>query len=281
MRLVKSLNALRQNIKNAKAKGKTIGFVPTMGYLHQGHISLVRKAVKDSDFVAVSIFVNPTQFGPREDLSRYPKDLKKDLRMLRKAGADIVFAPSAQAMYPEGFQSYVEVKNLGDVLCGRSRPGHFKGVSTVVTKLFNLVDPDIAYFGQKDAQQSIIIKKMAEDLNTNVKIKVEPTVREKDGLAMSSRNAYLKKEEREEAAILYKSLLEAKRLINNGVKSSERIINAVRRMIKSVKTAKIDYVSIIDAKDLKPVKTIKGRVLIALAVWFGKTRLIDNIILEV
>jgi len=260
-------------------KGKTIGFVPTMGALHKGHLSLIRQAHKENDIVVVSIFVNPIQFGPKEDYRRYPRNLRLDARLCRREGADVIFFPDAQQMYTGNYKTYVIVQDLSDVLCGKFRPGHFKGVATVVTKLFNIVRPDIAYFGGKDAQQAIIIKKVVEDLNTPVRIKVMPTVREEDGLAMSSRNAYLNKEERRDAAVLYQALILAKNLIKQGSVDSSDIIRKMRRLINKKKSACIQYISVVKHKDLQPMDKIRGKVLIALSVWIGKTRLIDNIVI--
>jgi pantoate--beta-alanine ligase len=260
-----------------KSEGRSIGFVPTMGYLHKGHLSLVERSVKENDFTIASIFVNPIQFGPKEDFKKYPRDFKRDESMLKRAGVDALFYPAANRMYPDPYHGYVEVEELGDTLCGKSRPGHFKGVATVVTKLFNIVKPDIAYFGQKDAQQALIIDKMSKDLNMGIKIRAMPTVREKDGLAMSSRNTYLGAAERKEAAVLYKSLLLARQMINRGERSAQKIINRMKALIKQKKAAAIDYVEIVDAATLKPVKNIAGDILIALAVRIGNTRLIDNI----
>ena len=264
----------------ARLKGETIGFVPTMGYLHDGHLSLARQARRDTDLVVMSIFVNPAQFGPKEDLKKYPRDIKRDEKLAQGAGVDVIFYPSAKAMYPDGYKTYVEVKELSGILCGSFRPGHFKGVATVVAKLFNVTACDIAYFGQKDAQQALIIKKMAEDLNMRLKIKVMPIIRERDGLAMSSRNKYLSPRERQEAVALHKALLLARSLILQGRKDCRFLINRMKKLIGSKKSARIDYIDIVDAHDLNPVKYIKGKVLIALAVWIGKTRLIDNIIIN-
>ena len=281
MKLIKSISSVKKQIKKAKEKGQRVGFVPTMGYLHDGHLSLVREAVKECDIVIASIFVNPSQFGPGEDYSRYPRDLKKDLRLAQQAKVDIVFTPSVKSMYSNGCQAYVSVEELSRVLCGISRPAHFKGVTTVVAKLFNIVEPDTAYFGQKDAQQAIIINKMINDLNMNVRLKMLPIIREKDGLAMSSRNIYLNKTDRKNAAVLYKSLKEAKRSIKSGIRNSKKIIRVMQKMISSTPGARIDYISIVDTEGLKPAKEIKGKILIALAVYLGKTRLIDNIIVKV
>ena len=263
-----------------RREGKTIGFVPTMGYLHEGHLSLIRKARKENDYVVISIFVNPAQFGPREDFTKYPRNFLRDKKLARSCGVDSIFYPSAKAMYPQGYKTSVLVEDLSNVLCGARRPGHFRGVTTVVLKLFNIVGPDAAYFGRKDAQQAIIIKKMVEDLNLPVKIKVLPIVREKDGLAMSSRNTYLSKQERENATILYNSLQTAVGMIKSGDKDPRKITAAVRKMIKAKRGARIDYIKIVDFDTLKEVKKIKARSLIAVAVFIGKTRLIDNIIIS-
>jgi pantoate--beta-alanine ligase len=265
-----------REIKSIKVKNKTIGFVPTMGYLHQGHLSLIHQAKKDCDVSIVSIFVNPTQFGPEEDYKNYPRNLKRDLKLAAGVGVDIVFVPQSEDIYPRNYRTYVNVEKLTDGLCGASRPGHFRGVTTIVTKLFNLVKPNIAYFGRKDAQQARVIEKMAEDLNLDIKIKVMPIVREKDGLALSSRNVYLNKEERKDALVLYEALKLAKKMILSGQGNSKKIILAMKKLIKNVKRAKVDYVSIVDIENLEKVATIKNRVLVALAVWIGKTRLIDN-----
>jgi pantoate--beta-alanine ligase len=265
-------------VKMMKKEGKSIGFVPTMGYLHDGHMSLVKTAKKHTDIVVLSIFVNPLQFGSGEDYEKYPRDFKRDEELARGAGVDVIFYPSVKEMYPNGYATAVNVERLTDTLCGASRPGHFKGVTTVVAKLFGIVKPDIAYFGQKDAQQAIIIKKMVEDLNMGIEIKVMPVVREKDGLAMSSRNAYLSDEERKEAVVLYQSLKKAEELIRQGEKDPKKIIKTMEGMIKSRPALKTDYISIVDMKELKPVDAISGEVLVALAVFAGKTRLIDNII---
>lgn len=267
-------------VRETRAKGKTVGFVPTMGYLHNGHLALVKNAKKENDIVVMSIFVNPTQFGPREDYTRYPRDFKRDSRLAKKEGADVIFCPAVKNMYLPNHSTYVTVENLSNNLCGRSRPGHFRGVATIVTKLFNIVPANNAYLGQKDAQQAFIIRRMTRDLNIPVKIKIVPTVREKDGLAMSSRNAYLNREERQEAAVLFNSLSLAKKLIKRGERNSKRIVNVIKKSITKNSSAKIDYVSVVDTKELKEIKRLKGRVLIAIAAYFGKTRLIDNMILN-
>jgi len=278
IRIVRKTSEMQSLSSKVKREGRTIGFVPTMGYLHDGHLSLMRRARKDNDLVVLSIFVNPIQFGPHEDYKKYPRDFKKDERLAKGAGVDVLFYPAVKEVYPDGYSTYVEVDTLSNVLCGASRPGHFKGVTTVVAKLFNIVQPDKAYFGQKDAQQTIIIKKMVSDLNIGLKIKVMPIVREEDGLAMSSRNIYLSVEERRDAAVLFSSLQEAVDMIKSGEIISSRVISRIRDMIGEKKTARIDYVTIVDPLTLKGVKRISGAVLIALAVWAGKTRLIDNMV---
>ncbi|MEO0083410.1 MAG: pantoate--beta-alanine ligase [candidate division WOR-3 bacterium] len=281
MKVVRSPKAMQKIADVIHRQGKIIGFVPTMGYLHEGHLSLVRIARRKSDYVIVSIFVNPTQFGPHEDFARYPRDFDRDKRLLIKENVDYIFYPTAKSMYPKNYKTYVEVTNLSDVLCGKSRPGHFKGVTTIVAKLFNIVKPDLAVFGQKDAQQAIIIKQMTDDLNFPIKIIIAPTVRESDGLAMSSRNVYLTPAERMQAPILYQSLQHAKKMIENGERDSRKIIAVIRELINYMPDANIDYIAIVDAKTLMPVEQIKkGEILIALAVKFGKARLIDNIMVR-
>lgn len=264
--------------KSRLKKNKTVGFVPTMGALHGGHLSLIRRARRDNDIVVVSIFVNPAQFGPKEDFRRYPRPFKRDAFLCRKEGVDFIFYPTASRMYPDGFRTQVNVKELSDCLCGESRPGHFKGVATVVAKLFNIVSPDIAYFGQKDAQQAVIIKRMLSDLNMPIKIKVLPIVREKDGLALSSRNAYLNGKERKDARVLFNSLNLARDLVKRGVRDAAKIIGPMKRLINEKESAKVDYISVVDTHNLKPLKRISAQALVILAVWIGKTRLIDNII---
>lgn len=271
---------MQRLVKKLKSEGKTIGFVPTMGYLHEGHLSLARQAREDTDIVVMSIYVNPLQFGPKEDFQRYPRDLKRDVKLAKSVGVDIIFTPSDEEMYPPDYVTYVEVEKLTERLCGQFRPGHFKGVTTVVTKLFNIVKPDIAYFGQKDAQQARVIEKMVEDLNMDIKIKIMPIVREKDGLAMSSRNVYLSSEERKKAVSLYLALRKAEGLISQGEREPEKIIEEMKKILVKSGVSRIDYIEIVDSQNLKPLKKIKGKFLIALAVWIGKTRLIDNTIIE-
>jgi len=277
MKIIRNPQIMSGLSRKIKMQYKTIGFVPTMGALHQGHLSLIRRARKDNDYVVVSIFVNPIQFGPKEDLKKYPRVLKRDMRLCQKEGVDIIFYPSAQIIYPKDYKTYIKVSKLDEVLCGKFRPGHFQGVTTVVAKFFNIVNPDIAYFGQKDAQQVIIIQKMVANLNMPLKIKIMPTIREDDGLAMSSRNAYLNQKERKEAVVLYQALKLAGRLIKHGNKNSADIIRKMQHLILTKKSAKIQYIAIVDTRELRPVSKIKGKILIALAVCIGKTRLIDNI----
>jgi pantoate--beta-alanine ligase len=276
MKIITSIARMSKESQLYCKAGKTIGFVPTMGALHDGHLSLIRRARRDTDVVVVSIFVNPLQFGVKEDFARYPRALRTDARLCRKEGVDILFCPEAQSMYPLGFRTHVTVDGLSDVLCGRFRPGHFDGVATVVQKLFNIVQPDVAYFGQKDAQQAIIIKRMIDDLNIPVRIYVAPTLREKSGLALSSRNVYLSATEKQDAAVLYQALKLAVRLIKSGETHSASVIMRMKQLISAKKAIKIQYLSIVDTQDLQPVKRIRGTVLIALAVWLGRTRLIDN-----
>lgn len=281
MKTIENISRMSTLVKMMKKESKSIGFVPTMGYLHEGHLSLVRAAKKHTDVVVMSIFVNPTQFGPKEDFEKYPKDLRRDEELARDAGVDVIFHPSSIDMYPEGYASYVTVEKLTDTLCGASRPGHFKGVATVVTKLFNIVKPDVAYFGQKDMQQALIIKKMASDLNMGIDIKIMPILRESDGLAMSSRNMYLSESERRDSVILNQSLKQAESVIKHGEKDARKVIKSVEDIIKQKPSARIDYVRIVDTRDLKDIKVISGEIMIAIAVFFGQTRLIDNTIITV
>lgn len=278
MRLVKKARHVKKIVAQERKKKNIIGFVPTMGYLHEGHLSLIRIARRKTDFVVVSIFVNPMQFGPREDFQGYPRDLKRDKNLLKKEGVDVLFHPERAEMFPEKYSTHVEVQNLSTILCGVSRPGHFQGVTTVVLKLFNIVQPDIAVFGRKDFQQAVIIKKMIKDLNLDIRIITGKIIREKNGLAMSSRNAYLSEKERSNARVLFKSLIWAKKAYEGGVRDPHWVINKMRDMIEDM-TGKIDYVEAIDKKTLRPVKHLYRGTLIALAVYFDKTRLIDNIIL--
>lgn len=257
----------------------TWGFVPTMGYLHEGHLSLVRRARAENDRVAVSIFVNPTQFGPHEDYARYPRDLERDLRLLEPLGVDLVFVPSVEEMYPPGFQTWVIVEEVSRPLEGASRPGHFRGVATVVAKLFNILQPDRAYFGQKDAQQTVVIRRMVQDLNIPVEIAICPTVREPDGLAMSSRNTYLNPEERRAATVLFRALQAAKARYEAGERDAERLREAMREVIRAEPLARIDYVSVAHPETLQELERVEGPALLSLAVYIGTTRLIDNLML--
>jgi len=281
MKIISSIVKMRSFKLKERKKHKTIGFVPTMGYLHQGHLSLIRQAKKDCHTCIVSIFVNPIQFGPEEDYRIYPRDLERDSILAKSAGCDCIFYPQVKNMYPKRYLTYVNVEEITDCLCGAGRPGHFKGVATVLTKLFNIVQPDIAYFGQKDYQQALVIQKMVKDLNMPLKIRVMPTVRESDGLAMSSRNAYLNAQERLEAAVLYRSLQKAKKQILSGERDSRKIISEIKEEIMQGKegSRRIEYIAVVDARTLEPLEYIKGKSLLALAVWMGETRLIDNIII--
>lgn len=281
MKTLKKIEEMKAVIRELKSKGKTIGFVPTMGYLHEGHLSLVRRSIQTTDSTVVSVFVNPAQFGPSEDFKEYPRDIDRDTRILRREGVDYVFFPDQDEMYPPGYKTYVEVHDLQRKLCGRSRPTHFRGVCTVVLKLFNVVSPDVAFFGQKDAQQAFILKKMVKDLNLEVKIEVSPIVRDKDGLALSSRNEYLNSEERKAALVLHKSLQEVKKMIKEGERTSSVIIKKIEEIIGREPLARVDYVEIADSQELNPVEKIEKEALIALAVFVGKTRLIDNMIIEI
>ncbi len=285
MKIIKKIDAVRQEIRRLKGSGKTVGFVPTMGYLHQGHLSLVEQSTKENDITLVSIFVNPAQFGPGEDFEQYPRDFDRDEGLLKELGVDIVFYPDTGEIYPPGYLTYVEVEKLGKVLCGRTRTTHFRGVATVVLKLFNIVTPDNAYFGQKDAQQGIIIKKMVRDLNLDVNIKVLPIVREADGLALSSRNVYLSEPEREAALLLSKGLRQAQSRIYEGLREVAGIKQEIRKELEKSKLIDIEYIEVVSLDRLEPfeageegAKIDMNNTLIALAVKVGKIRLIDNFI---
>jgi pantoate--beta-alanine ligase len=278
--LVKEIKELRNLIKSWKREGLSIGFVPTMGALHEGHESLVKKAAKENDKVVVSVFVNPTQFGPNEDYDSYPRDINRDLEICMGVGASLVFNPEPSEMYFESKSTSVSVSNLTSVLCGAKRPGHFDGVCLVVTKLLNIVTPDKAYFGQKDAQQVAVIKRMVKDLNIDAEIVACPIIREEDGLAKSSRNTYLSKEERQAALVLSRSLNIAKDLLINGDRNAAKIKEIMKEEINKEPLAKIDYVEIVDSESLENVDNIEKSVLIPIAVYIGKTRLIDNLTFE-
>ena len=280
MEVIKSPSEMQQRASAWRREGKVIAFVPTMGYFHEGHLSLMREGRKRGDVLVVSIFVNPTQFGPGEDFDRYPRDMKRDLRMAEEVGVDVIFAPTVEEMYPEGYQTYVEVEKVTQHLCGLSRPGHFRGVTTVVTKLFNIVKPHVALFGQKDYQQLITIERMVKDLNMDVEIVGMPTVREEDGLAASSRNVYLSPEERKAALSLYRSLRRAEELFSEGVRESQRILEEVKKVLEAEPLVKIDYVHVCDLETLEDIEgPIGERALVAVAAKVGTTRLIDNTLL--
>lgn len=276
MQVIDTVAALRQHLAAPRAAGKQIGLVPTMGYLHAGHLSLVDAARRDCDVVVMSIFVNPRQFGPQEDLESYPRDMARDLGLAREAGVDVVFTPGVDDVYPEGYQTEVIVSTLTHPLCGALRPGHFNGVTTVVAKLFNMVGPDCAYFGQKDYQQAAVIQRMVTDLNMPLTIVVCPTIREDDGLAMSSRNAYLSPEERQAALVLSRSLSLAQKQLDQGERDPQRLEAVVRDCIAAEARARIDYVTVCDPHTLQAMDTIADSVLVVLAVFIGETRLIDN-----
>ena len=281
MNISGSINEVRQIVKKWRKEGLTVGLVPTMGYLHEGHKSLIDKAVKENDRVVVSVFVNPIQFGPTEDLASYPRDLERDAKLCEEAGANLIFHPEKEEMYFDDFSSFVEVQGVSKGLCGKSRPIHFRGVCTVVTKLFNIVKPDRAYFGQKDAQQLAVVKRMVRDLNMDIEIVGCPIIREEDGLAKSSRNTYLSAEERKAAVILSKSLKLGKEAIEKGERDSKKIIDIITNNINTDKLAKIDYVEIVDPLSIENIDKIENSALVAMAVYIGKTRLIDNFIYEV
>lgn len=277
MEMIKTIEAFRQT----RARFGKLGFVPTMGYLHEGHLSLVRQAKAECGAVAVSIFVNPTQFGPNEDFSRYPRNLERDLALLREAGTDLIFTPEVATMYPEGYGTYVEVQGVSEMLEGAARPGHFRGVATVVCKLFNIVQPTHAYFGQKDAQQTVVIRKMVRDLAIPVEIVIAPTVREQDGLAMSSRNVYLSPEERRAAVVLYRALMAAQRRYKSGERNAEELRRTMRLVLEAEPLARTEYVSAADPLTLREQDEVGERgTLLSMAVRIGSTRLIDNLLLS-
>jgi pantoate--beta-alanine ligase len=278
MKVIHKIHKMKTHARIMKKANRVIGFVPTMGYFHEGHLSLIRAARKQADIIVVSIFVNPIQFGPKEDFKRYPRDIKRDEELAKACGADVLFLPEKTGMYPPGFSTYVNVEKLTDGLCGNSRPGHFRGVTTVAMKLFEIIRPDIVYFGQKDAQQAFVIKKMIADLNMGITMKMMPTVREEDGLAMSSRNTYLTAPERKEALLVNGSLNLARDLIDSGEKDSKKIIKKMKDLLETAPALKIDYIAITDTRDLKEISAIRDEALIAVAAFVGKTRLIDNII---
>ncbi|MBE0449304.1 MAG: pantoate--beta-alanine ligase [Clostridia bacterium] len=277
MQVFNEINALKHALSIERKDGKKIGFVPTMGFFHDGHMSLMKEAINETDCVVVSIFVNPTQFGPGEDFESYPRNMERDLKLCEELGVHYVFTPEVSEMYPAGYSTFVECEGgITHTLCGASRPGHFKGVTSVVNKLFNIVEPDLAFFGQKDAQQVAVLDKMVRDLNMNLKIIPCPIMRENDGLAMSSRNVYLNAIERKEALVLSESLKIASSLIQDGERNSNKIIEQMKAHIMTASSAVIDYVQIVENDNLSDIDTVVGDVLFAVAVRIGKTRLIDN-----
>ncbi len=280
MEVATTIGKIRQWVKQARAAGKTVGLVPTMGAFHVGHVSLIEAAAARCDCVVVSIFVNPTQFGPGEDFEKYPRPFEKDVATCAKHGVHAVFAPSAAEMYPSENLTWVSVEKLTKPLCGRFRPGHFRGVTTVCAKLFNIVLPDLAFFGQKDAQQAVVVGRMVADLNMPLEIVVCPTVREPDGLAVSSRNEYLSPQERKEAPVIYRALQRGGAMIRAGETDSARIIDEMCGILRRVASLRVEYVSIVDAESLEELRQVRGRVLLALAGRLGSTRLIDNIVVD-
>lgn len=280
MEIIKTIDQVRKKVNEWKIQGLSVGFVPTMGYLHEGHQSLIKRAVAENDRVVVSDFVNPMQFGPKEDLASYPRDLNRDAKLCEEAGADFIFYPEVEEMYQDDFSTYVDMNSLTTGLCGKTRPIHFRGVCTIVAKLFLIVTPDRAYFGQKDAQQLAVIKHMVADLNFGIEIIGCPIIREEDGLAKSSRNTYLNQEERRAALILSQSLAVGKTLITKGETNLEKVKCAILEQIKTEPLANVDYVEIVDWNTLEPVTHLHTPILVAMAVYIGKTRLIDNFILE-
>jgi len=280
MKIVKSVSEMQQLADLWRRDGKVIAFVPTMGYLHEGHLALMRAAREEGDVLVISIFVNPIQFGPHEDYERYPRDTERDLRLAESVNVDVVFAPEVKEMYPDGFQTIVDVTELSKPLCGKSRPGHFKGVATVVTKLFNIVKPHIAVFGEKDFQQLVIIRRMVKDLNMDVRIIGHPIVREDDGLAMSSRNVYLSPEERKVALRLSQSLKKARRLVAQSVLDAQEILKAVISHLCQDGALRLDYAELRDTETLEEVSVVNKPTLLAIAAFVGKTRLIDNCVLD-
>lgn len=280
MQVIETIAAMKQQMRAWRQAGKSVGLVPTMGYFHEGHLSLMRRARADNDAVVVSLFVNPTQFGPHEDLERYPRDFAQDCRKAEALSVDVLFAPSAEEMYPPGYCTYVHVEGLTASLCGASRPGHFRGVATVVLKLFHIIPADRAYFGEKDFQQLRVIQRMVADLNLDVEIVPMPIVREPDGVALSSRNAYLNPAERQAATVLYRALQRAQEQVAAGDRDARELQQAVAAFIRSEPLARIDYVAVVDPQTLEEVSEVAGPTLLALAVHIGPARLIDNVVLH-
>lgn len=281
MKVISTIKELQRELKKDRQTGKTIGLVPTMGYFHQGHLELMRRARQECDIVVVSLYVNPTQFAPSEDFESYPRDFERDKKLAQSKGVDYLFCPSSAEMYLPDHLTYVQVERITEKLCGASRPHHFKGVTTIVAKLFNIVNPTVAYFGQKDAQQVAVIKKMVDDLNFDLEIVAVPTVREEDGLAMSSRNSYLSEAERKEALVLSMSLQHAKKLVDSGERIADKIRDEMQGLIRSEPGVNLEYISICDNKTLEELSRVQGETLIALAAEVGKARLIDNIVIKV
>jgi pantoate--beta-alanine ligase len=281
MKTARTIAEMKAAARKVRAGLQTVGFVPTMGFLHEGHLSLVRESRRIADVTVVSIFVNPLQFGPKEDFKKYPRDLEKDSEMLEKEGIDYLFFPEEHEMYPEGFETAVEVQGLQDRLCGRTRPGHFRGVTTVVLKLLNIVQPNFAFFGQKDAQQAVILRKMVKDLNLDVDIRVMPIVREPDGLALSSRNSYLSPKERRASLVLSRSLAEVRRAFESGERRAGLLVKRIKETIAAEPLVRLDYAELVDLENLEPVDLIDRDALAAVAAYIGRTRLIDNAVLAV
>ena len=281
IRIITSVDHMQQEATRLLQTGKTIALVPTMGYLHEGHIALMREGRKHGDALIVSIFVNPTQFGPTEDFKAYPRDHDRDVGQAESVGVDVIFAPEAEAMYNKAHDTYIDLEMLPQHLCGPSRPGHFRGVATVVTKLFNIIKPHVAIFGKKDYQQLVIIRRMVRDLNLDIRVIGVPIVREDDGLAMSSRNTYLSENERRSALSLFQALQQAQRSVAQGIRDAGQIIQAASELIRSYPYTRIDYIAVCDLETLEDVNRVEGPTLMALAVWVGKTRLIDNTILTI
>ena len=281
IKVVHTISEVRQIVSQWKKEGNTIGFVPTMGYLHEGHQSLIRKSVEENDKTVVSIFVNPMQFGPAEDLDSYPRDLDADTKLCESTGAALIFNPEPEEMYKDGFCSFVDMTGPTKELCGKSRPIHFRGVCTVVNKLFNIVGPDKAYFGQKDAQQLAVIKRMVLALNIPIEIVGCPIIREEDGLAKSSRNTYLNEQERRSALILSKTIFMGEKMVREGQRDVKTLVDAMKKNIETEPLAKIDYVEVVDFTNIQKIDKISGSVLVAMAVYIGKTRLIDNFIINI
>ncbi len=280
MELIEGIKLMKSAVQKEKSGGKSIGLVPTMGFLHDGHLSLVREAVKKSDCTVVSIFVNPGQFGPDEDFERYPRNLDRDLKQLQQEGVAFAFTVQPQEMYPQGYRTHVEVEGLQDRLCGASRPGHFRGVCTVVMKLFHIIQPDLAFFGQKDAQQAVILKRMVRDMNMDVDMRIMPIIRDEDGLALSSRNAYLDSRQRKAALCLNRSLKQANQAVMDGERDAARVESMIRHVIEREPLSRLEYAAVVDSETLEAIGLIQpGRTLIALAVFIDKTRLIDNILI--